>query len=296
MEWLRSVVARVRSRFSSDSSDEVALIDPTQSQSVLGVKKPELKPQDMIEISVAISKIESELLHIKSKLISNDIVRKPKSKPVLRPWITNNIFFLTLVWQFIGVTIAHVSKTYAANDDIGFIIAVVFMFFTQALNLIIIIILNVKLIKQLSHKTATGWFLMQSYLSCVVIFAGIYSLIFLINADLFGGIAYNSNTNMFVVFEEFTYFSLTIMSTVGLGDISPISWTTQCVVMIEILLAVLYTTVIFARGLSYFSGDSPSSRSLLPTSETDLHFIAQPVNYGATDTDSSVNATGSFQS
>lgn len=77
-----------------------------------------------------------------------------------------------------------------------------------------------------------------------------------------------SNIALLITFLQCQYFSVACMTTgrviyirnraeldiqVGFGEIHPSSWPSYIVVSVEMLLSVIYTTVIFAKGLSHFS-------------------------------------------
>lgn len=142
------------------------------------------------------------------------------------------------------------------------------------------IILSVKLTKQLFHRTASGWFLVQSYGSTILLFGGIYALIYRLDEASFTGLpALSSNTDALVyieVFIRFNYFSIVTMTTgnssycisrshtfhiAGFGDIHAVSIVSVLVVSVQLLLSVVYTTVIFVKGLAHF-GASQSNRTI----------------------------------
>jgi len=143
----------------------------------------------------------------------------------------------------------------AANVD--FDVGIGFMLLFQAIHLTFIIVTSVKLTKQVMHRTASGWFLAQSYLSTILLFAGIYTLVERIVPASFRGLyTFQDELSHELVFIRFLYFSTTTMTTVGYGDISSDQWYTDIIVMTQMLLSVLYTTVIFSKGLSHFSGST----------------------------------------
>jgi len=47
----------------------------------------------------------------------------------------------------------------------------------------------------------------------------------------------------------FFYFSVTLFTTVGFGDIYPVAWYAIAIACIQMLLGVAYTTAILARGV-----------------------------------------------
>jgi len=64
-------------------------------------------------------------------------------------------------------------KSYQMNNDVDFDVGVGLMLLFQIIHLAFIIVTSIKLTKQVMHRTATGWFLAQSYLSTVLLFGGV---------------------------------------------------------------------------------------------------------------------------
>jgi len=96
----------------------------------------------------------------------------------------------------------------------------------QALHLALVIVTSVKLVKQVIHRTATGTFIVQSYLSTILLFAGVYTLIYKSDSNTFFGLddhhgSVNSGSAsysfaafpVFELFARFLYFSITTMTT-----------------------------------------------------------------------------------
>ncbi len=50
------------------------------------------------------------------------------------------------------------------------------------------VVTSIKLVKQLKHHSANTWFLTQSYLSTVLLFAGIYTLVARVLPSAFHGV------------------------------------------------------------------------------------------------------------
>mmetsp|Transcript_23671 Transcript_23671/g.66397 ORF Transcript_23671/g.66397 Transcript_23671/m.66397 type:complete len:285 (+) Transcript_23671:42-896(+) len=123
-------------------------------------------------------------------------------------------------------------------------------------------ILNITLdfvIRLTTERSVSAWFLLESYMSTIFLFASYYLIIFRIFPD---GMSINAashedvdNTadswSAFEVFEAWCqalYFSITVMSMEGFGDITPSMWWTQILVASQQLVGVFYTTLILAKG------------------------------------------------
>jgi len=193
----------------------------------------------------------------------------PKKNPVIGHKILRHLFLLSFAWQVANVVLICVADKFAnqGSMDENYDIGVAFMLFFQLLHLVFVIVTSIKLCKQVLHKTASPLFVVQSFLSTIFLFAGLYTLLHRIMSDCFYGFSmYESSDSALVslqIFIKFLYFSTATMTTVGYGDVTATMWYTQLLVTCEMLLSVTYTVVIFAQGLSHFN---PA-----PTSSTDLN-------------------------
>jgi len=221
------------------------------------INNSNITQQDLLSM---LQKLEADIELIKDRVVIDPVpIHPPKRNPFLKPWITNNLLLLTFVWQILDVLvltlIAHKSEL-AVDVSIGL------MIFFQCLNLILIVLVSIKLVKQLLHRNASGLFLVQSYLSTIMLFAGIYMLLFRINMKTFSGLPESADRvismEMFDIWVRFLYFSVTTMSTVGYGDIYPTMWYSCLVAMLQMLLNTLYTVVIFAKGMAHFAQQQPA--------------------------------------
>jgi len=184
----------------------------------------------------------------------------PKKNPVIGHKILRHLFLLSFAWQVANVVLICVADKFAANQgsmDENYDIGVAFMLFFQLLHLVFVIVTSIKLCKQVLHKTASPLFVVQSFLSTIFLFAGLYTLLHRIMSDCFYGFSmYESSDSALVslqIFIKFLYFSTATMTTVGYGDVTATMWYTQLLVTCEMLLSVTYTVVIFAQGLSHFN-------------------------------------------
>jgi Ion channel len=191
----------------------------------------------------------------------------PKRDPWLKPWIVNNTLWITILWQVLNLMLLAFTGGYDSSTSVTSNIAIAIMTVFQLLNIVFILVVSVKLVKQLVHRTASGWFLAQSYLSTLLLFGGIYHLLFRIAASSFDGIleevqaqTHSPFAMLLLVAVRCWYFSITAVTTTGFGDIVATRWYSQVVVSLQMLLSTVYTTVIFAKGLSHFTA-FPSSSS-----------------------------------
>ncbi|KNC48487.1 uncharacterized protein AMSG_04935 [Thecamonas trahens ATCC 50062] len=183
-------------------------------------------------------------------------------------FITQYLLVWSVLWQAALMLIltlteagSSTSGSHAASVDIGIGVLVVF----QSVMLLAIVMTSIKLTKQLLHGSATGVFLMQSYLSTVLLFAGVYTLLYRIRPSSFRGLPasfahettdgseLSHSSTYAATFIRMLYFSLTAMTTAGFGDIVPAVWYTYFAVSLQLLISVVYTAVIFARGVEALS-------------------------------------------
>eukprot|EP01126_Amoeba_proteus_P063602 TRINITY_DN8780_c0_g1_i10.p1 TRINITY_DN8780_c0_g1~~TRINITY_DN8780_c0_g1_i10.p1 ORF type:complete len:269 (-),score=39.61 TRINITY_DN8780_c0_g1_i10:91-897(-) len=171
-------------------------------------------------------------------------------KRLLPDWIVHNVLLFTVFLQLMSWIISQVALGQTALDvSIGVMISF------QCVHLIFIIITSVKLTKQVLHKTASSSFLAQSYLSTIMLFAGIYSLIFCLDTNAFKGIPTLADGRPEkILFIHMIYFSTITMTSTGYGDVIPSKWYTQLIVVVQLLVAVLYNTAIFTSGVDHFYG------------------------------------------
>lgn len=173
--------------------------------------------------------------------------------------LTNNLLLLSSIWA--GLTIALLSlldATISSSDlerpvgNPGFVAGAVIIIILQFTQIILIVMTSVKLTKQMLHHTATSNFLFQSYMSTILLFAAVYTLLYRLDIsgwdEVYSGAPKNSDY-VSKVFVRFLYFSISTMTSTGFGDIHPFRWYTYLIVSVEMLLGVLYSTVILARGM-----------------------------------------------
>jgi len=129
-------------------------------------------------------------------------------------------------------------------------------------NLGTIMALCFKMVIQVRTLKVSLPFLVNSYLSITILFAGIYLLIFNLDGISFTNVVIDIDiTNekaltawqIFEVYIRLLYFSATTMTTVGYGDISPRTWYMCIIVIIQQVISFMFTTVLFGIGVAHFS-------------------------------------------
>jgi hypothetical protein len=187
----------------------------------------------------------------------------------IHPLIIRHLLTISLAIQLVSMFLVYlVDSAYSQSADISADTGLFVMIICQVLHLALVVLVSVTLTTQVIDRTVTISFLVSSYLSTVILFAGIYGLIYRITESSFTGLeAWNggdAGANVARIFAKLLYFSITTMTTVGMGDIHPNAWYACVVVALQALMSVTYTTVIFARGMSMFMddkrGDKPVSK------------------------------------
>eukprot|EP00026_Physarum_polycephalum_P015204 Phypoly_transcript_15834.p1 GENE.Phypoly_transcript_15834~~Phypoly_transcript_15834.p1 ORF type:complete len:289 (+),score=28.31 Phypoly_transcript_15834:108-869(+) len=195
--------------------------------------------------------------HTTLSVAATPVKRLPKPNPIINPTIIRHLFVLSLAWQIANVSIIVLTDWTQSNSS-KFDVALAIMLLFQTLHITLVIGTSIKLCKQVLHRTASPMFVVQSFLSTTLLYAGLFTLINRADQDAFTGFSQYANQPpkplaTIQIFIKFWYFSTATMTTVGYGDVTPTTWYTQLIVTTEMLLSVTFTVVIFAQGLSHFN-------------------------------------------
>ena len=99
-------------------------------------------------------------------------------------------------------------------------------------------------------------FLGQSYIACIISFAGMYLVSYLYEPySAFVLFTWHEDVEgcVFTIWQvivRLLYFSFSTMTSTGLGDVFPTTWYSQLMVTIQVNVCVLYHAVILGSGLS----------------------------------------------
>eukprot|EP00037_Helgoeca_nana_P012311 m.111600 g.111600 ORF g.111600 m.111600 type:complete len:254 (+) comp21373_c0_seq7:392-1153(+) len=170
-------------------------------------------------------------------------------KEKLGKLFTGRLLLLTILWQVLNVGLLTLldmttSESVFNHNNDYFTLGIILMVACQLIHLLIMVASTVKLAKQLLHHTATSSFLFQSYLSTIVLYAGIYTLLHRYQPDVWAGAdaegPLTSDDYVIKSFIVFLYYSTTTITSTGYGDVYPDAWYLYLLVASEMLLGVLY--------------------------------------------------------
>jgi len=219
-----------------------------------------------VELLKSITSIKKDIETLEGRLTGNLVLRKPKSSPWLKPWLTNKILLISIAWQVLGIVLLETIRTTSSDEVEATVVPMIIM---QIIHLGLVVLTSIKLVKQVLHRTVSPWFFAQSYLSTILLYAGIYTMVWKMtipegtaqptqHTPFFGTILSTNDPDFqwLLTWVTFLYFSTATMTTVGYGDISPGIWYTQIIVCTEMLFSIMYSAVILSIGLQHFTGST----------------------------------------
>lgn len=220
-----------------------------------------ITPDDAQALLVKIHQMQHDLQGVESILsgcAQSAYVRKPRKIPL---WFVSNLLAITFVWQMIAVLVLYFTDwggKFSSGTNSSVDTGVAVLLFFQFVHIFTIFATSIKMGKQLLHRTLSGWFLVQSYMSAILLFAGIYMAIYRLNPDSFSGMSISNEASLGVIgiYLAFLYYSTELMTTVGLGDVHPMHWSAIFVTFCQMLVSVAFSTIIVSKGMSYLSGYS----------------------------------------
>eukprot|EP00048_Salpingoeca_helianthica_P022440 m.18281 g.18281 ORF g.18281 m.18281 type:complete len:271 (-) comp7325_c1_seq1:39-851(-) len=190
----------------------------------------------------------------------------PKKRHWLSSKFTSRLLLFSSVWVGITLGLLALLDATVSSDDLerpvqnsGFLTGAIIIIILLVIWLVVIVGVSIKLTKQMLHHTASSSFLIQSYLSTILMYSAFYTVIFRLDAASWADV-YNepaaASSYVGHVYVRMLYFSISTMTSTGYGDIHPDSWYTYLMVCTQMLIGVLYSTVILARGLDLLAGKS----------------------------------------
>jgi hypothetical protein len=116
-------------------------------------------------------------------------------------------------------------------------------------HLIVVVLVSFKLAKQVLHRTASGIFLAQCYLSTLLLFAGIYTLLFRFSPTGWDQVHLTSSDHPVLVYLMMLYFSISTATLCGTSKVEPAFWGAYIAVAIQMLLSFVYFASILSLSL-----------------------------------------------
>ena len=140
----------------------------------------------------------------------------------------------------IGIGIFYtISMSYVDHEAFSFSYIVLLLAITKTVIIAYVTLMKVSKLMNVCHSLNNLiWTFSFLILITLVSFATDYTCLFQSNSDSFDGLAHINNSYLSNLY-QFFYFSTTTFSTVGFGDIRPVSDAAKFVVMLEIFLSFL---------------------------------------------------------
>ncbi|XP_065890073.1 uncharacterized protein [Dysidea avara] len=216
---------------------------------------------DSQEVSLQMSEVD-ELLTMLGRaqtLLKDQAGENVQQKSFLPHWLIRYLLLLSLIWQILCIGVLsivdyktrHSSKSahHAAEIAINTILTV----FTSV-HLIVVILVTARVARKVASHTATFTFLIQSYLSTVLLFSGLYTLCtrfecqsFQHEQEPFDYCQSSKEIILIRLFIRYLYFSISNSTLCGITNLEPNKWYTELIVAFQMLLSFLYFTSILTQ-------------------------------------------------
>ncbi|XP_065890074.1 uncharacterized protein [Dysidea avara] len=182
----------------------------------------------------------------------------------LPKWLIRYLLLLSLTWQVLCIGILSVVDYKTQHNSNGsrhntkIASNIVLTVFT-AVHLIVVILMTVRVARKVASHTVTFSFLIQSYLSTVLLFAGLFTLTTKFECGSFRhvdqeGVDYCSSAKeklLIELFIRFLYLSVSNSTLCGITDLLPNKWYTELLVALQMLLSFLYFTSILTQSYNH---------------------------------------------
>jgi len=103
------------------------------------------------------------------------------------------------------------------------------------------------------------------YLAIAILFAWLYMLISEILPSAFSHLSFHATHG---ALSPFLYYSLTALTTIGLGDIAPINAFARNLTMLEAVVGQLFPTIVLARILTLYANERSLGRRTIGTQDS----------------------------
>jgi hypothetical protein len=151
----------------------------------------------------------------------------------------------------VSAAIQIVTGIIVSAADIRSTVIVIAILCLQTVQIVILVFTSTQIFQRMRSGFVHPYVLISMFGANILAFAGFYTLCYAISNEAFfiaenPGLAEFSGVDVFALY---LYYSITIMTSTGLGDISPRSWYAQLFTIVQMLFAVLYYAGIFTAGV-----------------------------------------------
>ena len=209
-----------------------------------------------------------------------------KKKPKFTKKMIRRLTLFSTLWQILQMIILMIMNKCFRNDSnvnedqspwVKVTLASMVVF--QLLHVITTISVMFKIGVQVAHHTISMETLVQSYLTTIITMAGVYFLYMAMDTGSFVGIdskwsgespkhlITSDLGDQWALLLHLAYFSCTVMTGCGFGDITPRTWYAVLTVTLQQLLSVTFSTVIFGLALQHFTSRIHLRRKALERKE-----------------------------
>jgi len=175
---------------------------------------------------------------------------------VVRKFIISYLLLVVIGIQFgtFGVLVMAEPEL-LAEDNVYKNRAFIALCCLQAFLLLLLCSVSLRIaFKMHDHMEVGLGFLVQSYLSIIVLFDGVYLLVFLVDKDSFRmpSAPDPAKISLLTAIWNFFYFSCTAMTTTGFGDITPRLMLGRAAVSCHLVISQVYHILILGLGTAIF--------------------------------------------
>lgn len=182
-----------------------------------------------------------------------------KRKRLITDMVTSNIVVITLVWQALSVGCLAVidfksDHNYSKKDLAAILVMATF----QLLQLALVFVISYKLFRQVLSHTASGGLLVQTYISVVFMFAGLYTLEYQIESQSWMNVA-SGYLHPGLVYLRMLYFSVSTATLCGAASVEPLTWYGGLTASFQMLTSFVYFPTILTMATKYIKFGSKTS-------------------------------------
>nr|KAG5700175.1 hypothetical protein BaRGS_011018 [Batillaria attramentaria] len=156
--------------------------------------------------------------------------------------------------QALNLVVVSIIDIYPKNDDQSVVTGTgITMILLQMANLFFIVLVSVRLVRQLYKHKVSILLLAQSYMSTLLLFAGIYTLTYRMAPKSWKFIQEDLEENpvlVIVLYSKFLFFSVSTATLCGSDNVLPQEWYNCLFTSCQMLMSFVYFASILGQTLS----------------------------------------------